>query len=224
MNAPRLHYIYEPLCGWCYGAAPLVRAAQALITIQLHAGGMMTGARRQFIDASLRDYIRGHDAQIAKCSGQAFGKAYSLGLLENPQTVLDSTVPSAAIIAAEQLSSDPHAGLAMLNALQLAHYVDGKPLADIDTVGQLATALGIQAKHLKQRMQDLLAEEQGENACEMHFKQTHRLMRQLGVQGFPSMALQHQGVFHTLNVGAYLGKPDAFRADLKKLLADIAAP
>ena len=24
-----LHYIYDPLCGWCYGAKPLVQAAQA---------------------------------------------------------------------------------------------------------------------------------------------------------------------------------------------------
>lgn len=27
MNNAVLHYIYDPLCGWCYGAAPLVRAA-----------------------------------------------------------------------------------------------------------------------------------------------------------------------------------------------------
>ena len=24
---PALHYLYDPLCGWCYGAAPLLRAA-----------------------------------------------------------------------------------------------------------------------------------------------------------------------------------------------------
>ena len=32
MNAssPILHYIYDPLCGWCYGAAPLVEAARAV--------------------------------------------------------------------------------------------------------------------------------------------------------------------------------------------------
>lgn len=25
MSTPTLHYIHDPLCGWCYGAAPLVR-------------------------------------------------------------------------------------------------------------------------------------------------------------------------------------------------------
>ncbi|MEG1327174.1 MAG: DsbA family protein, partial [Janthinobacterium sp.] len=27
---PTLHYIFDPLCGWCYGAAPLVEAARAV--------------------------------------------------------------------------------------------------------------------------------------------------------------------------------------------------
>lgn len=30
MTETTLHYIFDPLCGWCYGAAPLVKAAQSL--------------------------------------------------------------------------------------------------------------------------------------------------------------------------------------------------
>ena len=26
-----LHYIFDPLCGWCYGAKPLIAAAQAVL-------------------------------------------------------------------------------------------------------------------------------------------------------------------------------------------------
>ena len=29
MQNATLHYIFDPLCGWCHGAAPLVDAAQA---------------------------------------------------------------------------------------------------------------------------------------------------------------------------------------------------
>ena len=29
MSSATLHYIYDPLCGWCYGAKPLIQAAQA---------------------------------------------------------------------------------------------------------------------------------------------------------------------------------------------------
>ncbi|MCF3992670.1 DsbA family protein, partial [Pseudomonas aeruginosa] len=27
MNDLTLHYLYDPLCGWCYGASPLLAAA-----------------------------------------------------------------------------------------------------------------------------------------------------------------------------------------------------
>ena len=30
MNDTTLHYVYDPLCGWCYGAAPLLEAAADL--------------------------------------------------------------------------------------------------------------------------------------------------------------------------------------------------
>ncbi|MGL6011675.1 MAG: DsbA family protein, partial [Shewanella oncorhynchi] len=39
-----LHAIIDPLCGWCYAAAPLLdAAAKAGFTIKLHGGGMLTG-------------------------------------------------------------------------------------------------------------------------------------------------------------------------------------
>ncbi len=41
MNAV-LHYIYDPLCGWCYGAEPLVWAASKVdgLALRMHAGGL----------------------------------------------------------------------------------------------------------------------------------------------------------------------------------------
>ncbi|WP_375381790.1 hypothetical protein [uncultured Sphingomonas sp.] len=41
MTLPILHYVYDPLCGWCYAAEPLVRAAvTARIPVVLHGGGL----------------------------------------------------------------------------------------------------------------------------------------------------------------------------------------
>lgn len=40
-----LHYIFDPLCGWCYGAAPLVEAARTVpgLAVAFHGGGMLAG-------------------------------------------------------------------------------------------------------------------------------------------------------------------------------------
>jgi hypothetical protein len=35
MNQPTLHHIYDPLCGWCYAVAPLVRAAREVLPAEL---------------------------------------------------------------------------------------------------------------------------------------------------------------------------------------------
>lgn len=63
----KLHYIYDPLCGWCYAAESLLEAAMAsgsrLYELELHAGGLF---QRMHIPADKRDMIRQSDARIAQ--------------------------------------------------------------------------------------------------------------------------------------------------------------
>ena len=85
MTGTTLHYIFDPLCGWCYGAAPLVKAAKTIpgLNIALHAGGMMTGNNRRQITDEWRNYVIPHDKRIAELTGQTFGEAYFNGLLRD---------------------------------------------------------------------------------------------------------------------------------------------
>jgi len=66
MTAPILHYLYDPLCGWCYGAAPLVRAARDVLPVRPRSGGMMAGAQRQAVTPQLRAYVQPYDQRIAQ--------------------------------------------------------------------------------------------------------------------------------------------------------------
>mgnify|MGYP000541257890 CR=1 FL=1 len=43
MTTPVLHYIYDPLCGWCYGAKPLIDAARGIVPVVAHGGGINLG-------------------------------------------------------------------------------------------------------------------------------------------------------------------------------------
>ena len=63
--ATTLHYIYDPLCGWCYGAKPLIDAAREIVPVVAHSGGMMTGSHRRPVSTQLRDYVMPHDKRIA---------------------------------------------------------------------------------------------------------------------------------------------------------------
>lgn len=105
MTGTTLHYVLNPLCGWCYGAAPLVQAAKSIpgLTVALHAGGMMTGNNRRQITDEWRNYVIPHDKRIAELTGQTFGEAYFNGLLRDTTAVMDSEPPITAILAAEAL-------------------------------------------------------------------------------------------------------------------------
>ena len=120
MSRPTLHYIFDPLCGWCYGAAPLIEAARKVngLEIALHAGGLMTGSDRQPVTERLRRYVMEHDQRISALTGQPFGDAYLNGLLRDTGAVLDSEPPIGAILAADLLGGR---GLDMLERIQKAH-------------------------------------------------------------------------------------------------------
>ncbi|MBI0550673.1 DsbA family protein, partial [Pectobacterium parmentieri] len=122
MATVRLHYIYDPLCGWCYGAAPLALAAQEIdgLELILHGGGMMTGSNSRTITPEWHDYVIPHDRRIAQLTGQTFGEDYYEGLLRDTSVVLDSAPPTAAVLAAEAMDDK---GMAMLYQIEQAHYV-----------------------------------------------------------------------------------------------------
>ncbi|MGH8806624.1 MAG: hypothetical protein ACREX0_01940 [Noviherbaspirillum sp.] len=66
-----LHTIYDPLCGWCYAAEPLLEAAaEASLPIEMHAGGLFSAT---YLPEAMREHIRHADARIGALSGQPFG-------------------------------------------------------------------------------------------------------------------------------------------------------
>lgn len=206
--APVLHYIFDPMCGWCYGAAPLIAAAARYADVQLHAGGMMVGPRRQPVNAQLRQFVQTHDARIAALSGQPFGDGYRLGLLHDDTQVLDSAPPIAAILAAEQQAGK---GLAMLAALQQAHYVQGRAIAMQATLVDIALHLGLDAAAFITKLAAIQTAAQGEpSPLDAHIAVTRRLMEQHGVDGFPSLILQQGATWQRIDVSRYLGQVERF--------------
>ena len=204
-----LHYIYDPLCGWCYGAKPLVQAAQAVLPVIAHGGGMMTGANRQKVSPQLRSYVMPHDRRIAEYSGQPFGEAYFEGLLRDHTAVFDSAPPIAAVLAAEQMTGR---GLELLGRLQSAHYVEGARIADESVLFELVHGMGLDREAFEKAFR--AADTEG------HIRNSRALLAKVGGQGFPTLALEHNDQFTLIDIGPWLGKPQAFAQWLGQSLPD----
>ncbi len=206
-NMNTLHYIYDPLCGWCYGAAPLVKAAREVSTVRAHAGGMMTGARRQAVTPLLREFVTQHDQRVAQLTGQPFGEAYVHGLLRDPQAVLDSAPPIAAMLAAEQLGGR---GLDLIARLQVAHYVEGRRIAERAALIEVAETIGLDRGEFATAL-----DRQTGNGVQAHIRATRRFMEQIGAHGFPTLALEAKGSIRIVDLANYLGQPQNLQAWLR---------
>lgn len=202
-----LHYIYDPLCGWCYGAKPLVQAGQGVLPVIAHGGGMMTGANRKAVSPQLRNYVMPHDRRIAEYSGQPFGEAYFEGLLRDETAVFDSAPPIAAVLAAEQIAGR---GIELLGRLQTAHYVEGRRIADESVLLELAKDIGLESLSFEAAFQSANSEQ--------HIKDSRALLAKVGGQGFPTLALERNGQFTLVDVSTWLGKPEAFATWLTQLV------
>jgi len=210
MSTTALHYIYDPLCGWCYGAAPLAAVARDIMPVIGHAGGMMTGANRKPVSAALRNYVMPHDHRIAALTGQPFGDAYFNGLLLDQTAIFDSAPPIAAILAAEAIAGR---GLALLARLQVAHYVEGRRIADDVVLDALAAELGLDVAVFVAERERITAQE-----LQSHIAASRGLLAQVGGHGFPSFVLEQDGRMELLDVGQWLGQPEAWRAHLSQYL------
>ncbi|WP_418132641.1 DsbA family protein [Variovorax sp. 375MFSha3.1] len=205
-----LHYIFDPLCGWCYAAAPLVDAAREVpgLKVEFHGGGMMTGANRRPITPQWRDYVLPHDHRIAEMTGQPFGERYFEGLLRETGAVMDSEPPTTAVLAAESLR--PGGGLDMIHALQRAHYVDGRRIADVKVLKAVAAELGFDAQAFASAF-----ERQSGEATSRHIAESRQFLQRAGGQGFPTFVLvQPDGSAGRVDIGPWLGRADEWKAQL----------
>ena len=208
-----LHYIFDPMCGWCYAAAPLVDAARNVpgLEVAFHGGGMMTGANRRAITPQWRDYVLPHDRRIAELTGQPFGEAYFEGLLRDIGAVMDSEPPTTAVLAAEALRAG--GGLDMTHRLQRAHYVEGRRIADVQVLAAIAKELGFDPEAFASAFARLSGE-----ATSRHMAESRQLLQRAGGQGFPTFVLaQADGTASRIEIGPWLGRTEEWKAQLAKL-------
>ncbi len=208
-----LHYVYDPLCGWCYAAAPMVDAVAATgQALALHGGGLWEPATSLLPDKAA--YIRESDARIASTTGQTFRDPYLRGLLDDPTTVFWSEPTIAAVLAAGRVQ--PGAEVGMLHAIQRAHYVDGRHVVEADVLHEIAASIGLDGQAFGEAVRQVAAAE--------HIANTRALMARLDLRGFPSFVLERGPELIRVPHERFYGRPEAFAAAVADLAGIAAEP
>jgi len=178
----KVHYIFDPMCGWCYGATSLAEtvAKSANVELIMHPGGMIDN---KALSAEFKQQVLTYDKQIAKITGQSFGLAYQNRISGNKAVIVDSYITAQAIHAVQIINGR---GFEMLKNIQAAHYQEGLDTTKPELLTQLATDLGVDVSHWHEQMK------QAKNEINDVIRKTHLLMDKCRVQGFPTFVLENE--------------------------------
>lgn len=137
-------YLFDPLCGWCYAAAPALQYLQGVdgVDVVLAPTGLFAGAGARPMDAQFAAYAWANDQRIQQLTGQPFTQAYRDHILGAANGRFDSGPATLALTAVAQTA--PERELDALHALQHARYVDGRDNTDPAVIADVLRATGLQ--------------------------------------------------------------------------------
>ena len=204
-----LHYIYDPLCSWCYAVTPLINAAAEVsqINMTLHGVGLWINNRRKPTGEALRSYLKPHSEYIHVLTGQPFGERYFNELMLDSSHLLDSQPLIHSILAIEYLGGNT---LVMLKRIQQTHYREGVWAGGTTVLAELAAEQGISAAEFIHAKEEV-------NVVH-HMSNTHVFMEDLQVLSHPGLVLQQGDNWQLISLSPFIGQVEKFKQHLSMLI------
>lgn len=211
-------YIADPLCGWCWGAAPAVSAVhqtalESGAQFELVHRAFFTGEMTRWMSNSFSDYVIEADKRIQAVSGQPFSDTYKENLLYNASLIFDSWPTAIAIQAVKQLA--PDVILQYFECLQNKRFIEGRVITDASVLTEVATEAGIKPIDFHSCFTH-------DEAMQIAAKQEQRhaitLQNQVLSQGVPCLLLEKDGSRVRLPHESWLGDPHGFASVIQHQL------
>ena len=186
---PTFYYVYDALCGWCYGFSPVMKAFfenhRDDFEFKVVSGGMVMGERSGPI-GEVASYIKGAHKQVEDKAGVKFGEAFIDGLLEEGTAQFSSLQPAIAMSVFR--SFKPEEQISFAHDLQQMIYNDGIGPEEIGHYGKIASKYGIAESDFNEAMgnEEMIKDAFGD----------FEIARQLDVRGFPSAFIYRGDTFY----------------------------
>lgn len=190
MRPPRLIYVMDPMCSWCWGFAPVVaalaqQAAAGGVPLHVVVGGLRQ--ERAALDPVSKVRILAHWQAVNARTGQLFNFGAAL-----PDGLVYNTEPACrALVAARSL--DEQSVWPLLQLIQEAFYAEGRDV----TRPQLLVELAEQAGIPRIEFAELFDSEQMHAATAADFS----WVQDLGIAGFPTLLAERDGQLALLTNG-----------------------
>ncbi len=176
-------YVYDALCGWCYGFSPVMHKVYKKynngIDFIVVSGGLVTGERIGPV-GEVAPYIKTAYKTVEERTGVTFGDEF-LRQLEKGEMVFTS-LPAAVAMAVFKMYQ-PDKAVDFAEALQNAIYFEGMPPEPYEGYAQVASTFGIDAAaFLKKMNMDMLQQQAYADFT---------IAYDMGVTGFPAVFVRN---------------------------------
>lgn len=190
MNEKILWYIADPMCSWCWGFAPIVKAIRMnyskLLRIELVLGGLRPRTKLAMIPEQ-REAILHHWKAVNGRTGQPFSFEGAM-----PEGFIYDTEPSCRGVVAMSIIN-PELVFPLLESIQFSFYVEQKDVTNPKILAQLAGKIGVDTESFSQ----VFESDEAKDKVSIHFNK----VRQWGVNSFPTVAVQNVTGYSVLNRG-----------------------
>jgi len=179
----KLIYIYDALCGWCYGFSPVMQQLHEKYAGQLEfevmSGGMIMGLRAGPI-GEVAPYIKKAYPDVERGTGIKFGEPFLENILAPGTAIFSSEMAGLAMTVFRK--HQPEQVLAFAHILQNALYRDGIELSTLENYIPFAEQFGLDGAAFIQEMET----EENRYDTLMEFQ----TVANWGVNGFPTVLVK----------------------------------
>ena len=177
-----LIYIFDTLCGWCYGFGPVVQRLRENYFIEIPftimSGGLAVGDRVRPI-GFMSHYILDVMPRLESMSGVKFGQPYR-ELVEKGQFIQNSLPPAAALVLCKKIR--PELAFKFASDVQKCHFGEGMDTNQPELYAKVAESLGMERNEFALAIQDQDLQE----TAQREFRDVHYL----GIQGYPALVFR----------------------------------
>jgi putative protein-disulfide isomerase len=188
-----LLYVYDPLCGWCYGFGPVMEQIaknyNENVDIEIISGGMVIGERIKPV-GNMSAYILESIPRLERTSGVTFGQPY-IELIKEGSYITSSEKPSIALCVYKSFKIVDQ--IAFAHAIQKSYFLEAKDLNQDSTYSNIASRFGIDKNAFLKRMQDSTYL----NLAHAEFNRASVL----GVNGFPTVLEKNENGYKVITEG-----------------------
>ncbi|MBK6266861.1 DsbA family protein [Marivirga sp. S37H4] len=207
MRKIKLLYFYDPLCGWCFGFSPIIKALEQKyapeISFEAISGGMILGERIKPL-REMHAYLRDAMPRLEKMTGVKFGEDY-MKVFEKGDIELNSETPCMAMTVYKSISSG--SSIEFASALQNELYVYGKDLNIPENYKGLVEKFNLDWDVFSKKMKS-----------DTYKKKTYEefeFAQRMGINGFPSVVLQIE------DQGYLIARGYRAESEMKKVIDEI---